>query len=91
MDGAPAGQVVASERPGVFRELLRGAERQHLLERRIEPGLAPDEQIEPLIDQRHEIEPELACGGLEPEADIGAALGERGGEIEFRTLDGVLK
>ena len=56
---------------------------------RIEIGLAPDEKIEPLDDQRREFELELPRARLDAETRVGPVGGDGQGEIRLRPLDGL--
>lgn len=81
--------VIAAEFVGAPLKRLAGAKANELLKRRIEIGLAPDQKIKPLDDQRREFELELTRARLDAETYVGPAGRDGQREIGLGPLDGV--
>ena len=97
MDAAEGGGGVALRLRQPSPERRRSAEVEQGLERRLEPRAPVDEQVEPLVDHRHERKTIAGGERLETEGDLGLALEHRqrrlalgprrGGERDLRLGD----
>jgi hypothetical protein len=89
MHRAESAYVITAEFLRATLESLAGAKANELLKRRIEIGLAPDQKIEPLHDERREFELELTRARLDAETHIGPAGRDGQSEIGLCPLDGL--
>src|SRR5919106_2614106 len=75
--------VVAAELLGALVERRPAAEREQLLQRRLEIIAPPHREVVALAKQRHEAQTKLARHRLDGESGIGFALGDREGDVRF--------
>jgi hypothetical protein len=69
--------IVAGELPGPLTEEVAADERHQPLQRRLEIGAPPDDQVVTLARQWHEAEIELSRDRRDAEPGISAALADR--------------